>query len=141
MKDTRSGFQADEVEFDESVEPNLGSKRVTMYSIREPGNKNNKTVQSLKQTGDPNVNKIYGSENRLTTLASSMKSRTHNPHSSKSNRAIFVTSFKTPDNETIRAQVAKLEPIVDAYNPPKHHHFRDDAAPEGKPQFVVCYLS
>jgi len=137
LRDTRSAFQTDEVELDESVEPNLGSKRVTLYSFRDNQHKTAKSAKSVKQVSGGDLPKMFGSKTRAVTLTSSIRQRAHSPQNSKSNRPIFVTSFKTADNETIRAQVAKLEPILDAYNPPKNHLFRSDAPPENKAPFIT----
>jgi hypothetical protein len=126
VRDTRSAFQNDEVELDDSIEPNPGSKRVTLFSIKEP-----------QSTPNADEIRILGSHTRATTLSSSIKQRTHSPKNSKSKRPIFLTSFKTPDNETIRMNIAKMEPILDSYNPPKNHMFRSDSAPENKAAFIV----
>lgn len=133
-------MQTDEVEFDESVEANAGSKRVTMYSIREPLTRMSKSVKSIKPTPIAENNKMYGSLSRHTTLTSSLKHREHSPQATQSKRPIFMTSFKIPDNQTLRFTKAKLEPIVDAYYPPQNHLFRDDIPPEDKPQFMVISL-
>lgn len=139
VRDTRSAFQNDEVELDDSIEPNPGSKRVTLFSIKEPQSRMYKSTKSLRQTQTPNADeiRILGSHTRATTLSSSIKQRTHSPKNSKSKRPIFLTSFKTPDNETIRMNIAKMEPILDSYNPPKNHMFRSDSAPENKAAFIV----
>jgi len=136
LKDTRSAMQTDEMELDVSVEPNNGSKRVTMYSIREFPIKSVKSAKSFKPSSVLDTQRVQGSLRPLV-LSNSIKERVVSPHGQRSNKPIFYTSFKIPDNETLRMNIAKLEPILDAYNPPKNYNFRTDAPPEDKPQFVV----
>jgi len=136
MKDTRSAMQTDEMELDVSVEPNNGSKRVTMYSIREFPIKSVKSAKSFKPSAVLDTQRIHGSLRPLA-LSNSLKERMASPQNVRSNNPIFYTSFKIPDNETLRANIARLEPIVDSYNPPKNYNFRVDNAPEDKPQFIT----
>ena len=136
-KDIKSGAHTEEADFDNSVEPNLVSKRVTMVSIKEGTTKSIKSAKELKPLMSEENFKLYGTMRSPTTLSSSLKIREHSPQGVKTNKPIFLTSFKIPDNATLRTEVAKLEPILDPYNPPKLHNFRTDAPPEDKPPFMV----
>ncbi len=138
MKDHKSIQQTDEEDFvDESVEPNMGSKRVTLHSVREDAPSRGK---SLKQSASNESYKIFGTMRYPTTLSSSLKDRQHSPQEVAGNRPIFLTSFKTMDNKTLRMKIAKAEPNLDSYNPPKLHQFRNDIAPEDKSPFMVIKI-
>jgi hypothetical protein len=138
IKDTKSAANTDDVDFDESVDPLPGSKRVTLHSIRDPALTKSKSMRSAKPIL-PEHPKYFGATMRQTSLSSSKKVRAHSPSNTMSGKAIFYTTYKALDPETLKAQIAKAEPIVDPYNPPKSHMFRDDVQPEGKPHFVVSY--
>ena len=136
-KDIKSGAHTEEADFDNSVEPNLVSKRVTMVSIKEGTTKSIKSAKELRPLISEENFRLFGTMRNPTTLSSSLKIREHSPQGVKTNKPIFLTSFKIPDNATLRTEVAKLEPILDPYNPPKLHNFRNDAPPEDKPPFMV----
>ena len=59
---------------------------------------------------------------------------------SSTKKKIFLTSFKLMNNTSLKAFIAKQEPIVDPYSRSKMHQFRDDVSAENKPLFKVNYL-
>jgi hypothetical protein len=77
--------------------------------------------------------------NRNVKLSSSLRPKKEIT-TDKEGRPIFKSSFKGPDNFTIRARIAKAEPILDPYTPPTDHVFRDDLPPLNKPVFVVSHI-
>jgi len=137
LKDTKSGINSDDVEFDDSVDPLPGSKRVTLHTIKDPSLLKSKSIRSTKPIINQ-VPKYFGSTVRQTSLSSSIKERAHSP-SSRHGKPIFHTAFKAFDSRTIKAQIAKMEPVLDGYNPPKNHQFRDDHPADCKPQFVLTW--
>lgn len=136
MRITRSAFPMDEV--DDSLDPNVGSNRVTMHSVPETLLKSRKSDRSGTHPAAMTSPQVLGSAKRGTTLSSSLKEKPQSPKDSKS-RPLFVTSFKILDNAIIRAQVAKQEPNLDAYEAPRTHIFRDDYVSGNKPPFMVMH--
>ena len=93
----------------------------------------------------------YGS--KLDLLKSSSAARWSSPkglnigkNSSQANemisnkKKIFLTSFKLMNNTSLKAFIAKEEPIVDPYSKSKEYLFREDISAENKPLFKVNYL-
>ena len=55
-------------------------------------------------------------------------------------KKIFLTSFKLMNNTSLKAFIAKEEPIVDPYSRSKEHLFREEISTGNKPLFKVNYL-
>ena len=52
---------------------------------------------------------------------------------------MFLTTFKVEDCNTVKQKLAKLEPILDKYQNPVDHIFREDSLDRKKPLYKVSF--